>query len=108
ELRARGLVKGGYDNDYRLEEEATLRDISLVVGGYLERALGGRYQARYLPDARQPAHVADLQRILESIGGVEHLQAELDMLLQEYAMTENRLLQRGETFSLLLKFLRQF
>jgi len=107
ELRAWGLVRGGYDNNYRLDEEAELRDISRVVGGYLERALGGRYQAGYLPDARKPAYVSDLRRILESIEGAEHLQAELDTLLQKYAMTENRLLYRGETYSLLLQFLRQ-
>ncbi|MEW5921520.1 MAG: FAD-dependent oxidoreductase [Bacillota bacterium] len=108
ELRAWGLVNGGYNNDYRLEEEAELRSVCRIVGGYLERVLQGRYRANYLSDERQPAHVDDLRRVLAGIEGAEHLQEEMETLLQKYGIAAvERPLLRREIFCLLLEFLQK-
>lgn len=108
ELRAWGLVRGGYNNDYRLEAEAELRTVSRVVGGYLERVLGGRYSAAFLPQERQPVCVADLRRVLGSIAGAEQLQEEMETLLQKHGLAAlERPLLHGEIYSFLLEFLQK-
>ncbi len=108
ELRALGLVRGGYDNNYRLEEAAELAALSRIVGSYLERVPAGDYRAGHLPVGQGPVYVDDLRRVLGGIRGAEHLQGELETLLQKHGLDSlARPVQRGELFVFLLEFLRK-
>ncbi|NLX90299.1 MAG: FAD-dependent oxidoreductase [Firmicutes bacterium] len=107
ELRAYGLVTGRYDNDYRLEEPACLRDISLVIDGYLERALQYKFRARNLSQEQREAAVEDLLWFLEGIEGADPGALGLDELLVKYGFCQGRTLYRGETFAFLLEFLQR-
>ena len=99
ELRAYGLVTGRYDNDYRLEEPACLRDISLVIDGYLERALQYKFRARNLSQEQREAAVEDLLWFLEGIEGADPGALGLDELLVKYSSIREE--PTGETFLLL-------
>lgn len=105
ELRRWGLVKGAYDNDYRLHEEVELYDLSRVVEGYLERVLNGRYRPLYLSAARRPASIDDLLQVLTGIEGAALEAREIKSLLPEYGIEAGEPLLRGETFSLLFDLL---
>lgn len=107
ELRFYGLVTGRYDNDYRLEEPAWLRDISLVIDGYLERALKYKFRARNLSQEQREATFEDLLWFLEGIEGADPEALGLDELLVKYKFSRGRTLYRGETFSFLLEFLQR-
>ena len=107
ELRSLGLVKGAYNNDYRLTEEVELYEISRVVEGYLERALEGRYRPLYLSDERRVASLVELLRVLRGIQGAQHMIPQVPGLLHKYGIESGSPLLRGETFSLLLDFLQK-
>ncbi|MGI5881578.1 MAG: FAD-dependent oxidoreductase [Dethiobacteria bacterium] len=107
ELRSYGLVTGRYDNNYRLDEPIQLRDISLVVGGYLERVLGNRFQAENLSDEQSEATLGDLLWFLEGIKGADLEALGLDALLEEHGFGRNKTLSRGKTFAFLLEFLQR-
>ena len=107
ELRSYGLVTGRYDNNYRLDEPAWLRDISMIVDGYLERVLHNRFQARNLSQEENEAVLEDLLWFLEGIEGVDPKTLGLDELLVKYKFYRGKILLRGETFSFLLEFLQR-
>jgi len=107
ELRSYGLVTGRYDNDYRLEKPIELRDISIVVDGYLERVLSNKFQARNLSQEQSEAVLEDLLWFLEGIEGADLEALELDELLIEYDFYPGKTLLRGETFAFLLEFLQR-
>lgn len=107
ELRSYGLVTGRYDNDYRLEKPVELRDISIVVSGYLERVLQNKYRARNLSQEQREAVVEDLLWFLEGIEEVDLEALELDELMVKYNINRGKTLLRGETFAFLLEFLQR-
>ncbi len=107
ELRSYGLVTGRYDNDYRLEKPIELRDISIVVDGYLERVLSNKFQARNLSQEQSEAVPEDLLWFLEGIEGADLDALGLDELLIEYNFYPDKILLRGETFAFLLEFLQR-
>lgn len=105
ELRSLGLVTGRYDNDYRLDQPAEIRDICQVVEGYLKQVYRGRYTAHNLSFENREALLEDLLWVLEGISGVELEIMGIDVLLSNYNFFPGKELLRGETFAFLLDFL---
>lgn len=104
-LRRWGLVRGSYNNDYRLEEPVEIRELSSIIEDYLNRALSGRYRLTCISRQVRQAVWDDLVELLRGIEGPSKDDSKLNQILQKEAYEKNTPLLRGKALNLLLEYL---
>ncbi len=104
ELRSWGLLHGGYENDYRLEEPLPVVELDEILQAYLERVFPGGYRLSRVREIYSQATVDDMLDAFLHVKGLDLQASEIEELLGRDDFIPGRFLQRGEAFSLLVDF----